>query len=76
MARRRFPRVNPEASVIVVQARWTDTDLAGQLIASGDWEVVCLRCQRTAPHSGLHSAPSSSSRRSGRVGFMTGTRST
>ena len=61
MARRRFPRVNPGEGVIVVQARWTDTDLAGQLIASGDWEVVCPQCQRPAPPSGLHGARSSSS---------------
>ena len=37
-----LPRVNPGASIIVIQARWTDTDLAGQLIADGGWEVVEL----------------------------------
>lgn len=37
-----LPRVNPGGSVVVVQARWTDTDLAGQLIAAGGWEVVNL----------------------------------
>ena len=38
-----YPRVNPGGSIIVVQARWTDNDLAGQLIAEGGWEVINLQ---------------------------------
>lgn len=36
-----LPRVNPGGSVVVVQARWHDSDLAGQLAADG-WEVINL----------------------------------
>ena len=36
-----LPRVNPGGSVVVVQARWHDADLAGQLAADG-WEVINL----------------------------------
>ena len=36
-----LPRVNPGGSVVVVQARWVDSDLAGQLEADG-WETVNL----------------------------------
>ena len=46
-----FPRINPGASAIVVQARWTDTDLAGQLIAAGGWEVVNLPAIGEDPES-------------------------
>lgn len=36
-----LPRVNPGGSVVVVQARWVDSDLAGQL-ETDSWETVNL----------------------------------
>ena len=36
-----LPRVNPGGSVVVVQARWVDSDLAGRLESDG-WEAINL----------------------------------
>lgn len=36
-----LPRVNPGGSVVVVQARWVDSDLAGQLESDG-WRAINL----------------------------------